>query len=377
MKILMYKRNHVINASGGAEKILITYSNMLTKRGHEVILATRDEEKGKTFFPLDKEVVFKHFDFSFPKYRRFVGNIFKKFGVLEKFPNFNRELLVSRMIKGYCNEVNPDVIVVCSIQELVDVVLYENYDIPVIMMLHGEPSYYFKKGRMNLYSKALEKVDAVQVLLPSYIDIAKRYIDKKIIAIGNPVYKLKEKQGNSKDIVYMARVIESKQQHLLIEAFSKIANNHKDWRVLMYGSLKDKKYVALCKELIKKYGLEEQVLFMGETKEVEDVLRKCEICAFPSKFEGFSLAQTEAMAVGLPVVGFKDCSGVNELVKDGVNGFLVKDVDEFAGKLDRLIEDESLRKKMGKEARKVSDEYAPDSIMQQWEDLMNSAIEEK
>ena len=377
MKILMYKRNHVINASGGAEKILITYSNMLTKRGHEVILATRDEEKGKTFFPLDKEVVFKHFDFSFPKYRRFVGNIFKKFGVLEKFPNFNRELLVSRMIKGYCNEVNPDVIVVCSIQELVDVVLYENYDIPVIMMLHGEPSYYFKKGRMNLYSKALEKVDAVQVLLPSYIDIAKRYIDKKIIAIGNPVYKLKEKQGNSKDIVYMARVNDVKRQHLLIEAFSKIADKHKDWRVLMYGTLKDKKYVALCEELIKKYGLEEQVLFMGETKEVEDVLRRSEICAFPSKFEGFSLAQTEAMAVGLPVIGFDYCPGVNELIKDGVNGFLVKDVDEFADKLNTLIEDENLRKNMGAEARKIAEKYAPDSIMQQWENLMNSVIEEK
>ena len=145
MKILMYKRNHVINASGGAEKILITYANMLTKRGHEVILATRDEEKGETFFPLDKEVIFKHFDFSFPKYRRYVGNIFKKFGVLEKFPNFNRELLVSRMIKSYCNEVKPDVVIVCSIQELVDVVLYEDYNCPIIMMLHGEPSYYFRE----------------------------------------------------------------------------------------------------------------------------------------------------------------------------------------------------------------------------------------
>ena len=144
----------------------------------------------------------------------------------------------------------------------------------------------------------------------------------------------------------------------------------------MYGTLKDKKYVALCEELIKKYGLEEQVLLMRETKEVEEVLRRSEICAFPSKFEGFSLAQTEAMAVGLPVIGFDYCPGVNELVKDGVNGFLVKDVDEFADKLNTLIEDENLRKNMGAEARKIAEKYAPDSIMQQWEDLMNSVVKE-
>ena len=143
----------------------------------------------------------------------------------------------------------------------------------------------------------------------------------------------------------------------------------------MNGTLKVKKYVASCEELIKKYGLEDQVLFMGETKEVEEVLRKSEICAFPSKFEGFSLAQTEAMAVGLPVIGFDYCPGVNELIKDGVNGFLVKDVNEFADKLNTLIEDEVLRKNMGQMARKVSDEYAPESIMQQWEDFIEEVIE--
>ena len=376
MKILMYKRNHVINASGGAEKILITYANMLTKRGHEVILATRDEEKGETFFPLDKEVIFKHFDFKFSKLRRFVGKNLEKIGLLDKFPNFNRELLVSRMIKSYCNEVKPDVVIVCSIQELVDVVLYENYNIPIIMMMHGEPSYYFKEKRMTVYKKALEKVDAVQVLLPSYINAVKKVYNGKIVAIGNPVYKIKEKIGDNKDIVYMARVNDTKRQHLLIEVFSKIASTHPDWRVLMYGTLKDKKYVTLCENLIKKYGLEEQVLFMGETKDVESVLQKCEICAFPSKFEGFSLAQTEAMAVGLPVIGFDYCPGVNELVKDGVNGFLVKDVDEFAKKLSLLISDEKLRSSMGNNARKVSEEYAPETIMQQWEDLMNNVVKE-
>ena len=373
-KILFYKRNHVINSSGGAEKILISYANMLTKRGHEVILATRDEVKGETFFPLDKEVIFKQFDFKFSNLRRFVGKAFEKIGVLDKFPNYNRELLLSNMIKGYCDEVKPDVIVVCSIQELVDFVAYADYDCPVIMMLHGYPSYYFKKSRMKLYSKCLEKVDAIQVLLPSYIEKVPEVFKGKIKAISNPVYKMDAKQVCNNTIVYMARVVEDKQPHLLIEAFSKIANKHPDWKVQIYGSLHDKKYVAKCEELIKKYNLEKQLSFMGITKDVAKVLQQSDICAFPSAFEGFSLAQTEAMATGLPVVGFNYCPGVNELVKDGINGFLAKDVDDFADKLDTLISDEKLRTSMGEEARKVSDEYSPESIMQQWEDFIDEVI---
>lgn len=374
-KILFYKRNHVINSSGGAEKILITYANMLTKRGHKVILATRDDIEGETFFPLDKEVIFKHFRFKFSNYRRLIGKTFEKLGILDKFPNFNRELLISKMLKTYCDEVKPDVIIVCSIQELVDFVACADYDCPIIMMLHGYPAYYFKKGRMKLYSKCLQKLDAIQVLLPSYINAVPDIFRGKIKAIGNPVYKMEPKHENNKIIVYMARVIESKQQHLLIEAFNKIASKHPDWQVHMYGSLHDKKYVTLCKDLITKYKLEKQVFLLGETKDVANVLRKCEICAFPSEQEGFSLALTEAMASSIPAIGFNYCTAVNELIKDGINGYLAKDVDDFAEKLSLLISDEQLRNNMGAEARKISDEYSPEGIMQQWEDFIEEVIE--
>ena len=99
---------------------------------------------------------------------------------------------------------------------------------------------------------------------------------------------------------------------------------------------------------------------------------RCRQCA--SSFEGFSLAQTEAMSVGLPVIGFDYCSGVNELIKDGINGYLAKDVDDFAEKLSLLISDEQLRLSMSKEAQKISDEYSPEGIMQQWEDFIKEVI---
>ena len=57
------------------------------------------------------------------------------------------------------------------------------------------------------------------------------------------------------------------------------------------------------------------------------------VCAFPSKYEGFPLALTEAMSAGLPCVGFKSCTGVNGLIVDGENGFLVEDgICDFAKK---------------------------------------------
>ena len=64
----------------------------------------------------------------------------------------------------------------------------------------------------------------------------------------------------------------------------------------------------------------------GSTNDVPDVLRQGDIFAFPSAYEGFGLSLAEAMSMGLPAVGYKSCSAVNELIVDGKNGFCVKKV---------------------------------------------------
>ena len=130
--------------------------------------------------------------------------------------------------------------------------------------------------------------------------------------------------------------------------------------------------------MISHYKLSEQAFFRGATDNVLDVYNKAAIFAFPSAFEGFPLALTEAMSAGLPAVGCKSCPAVNELIKDGENGFLCENgVDAFAQALEKLMSDEELREKMGQAAKEDMKQYAPDKIWDMWEKLIEQVAQGK
>ena len=114
----------------------------------------------------------------------------------------------------------------------------------------------------------------------------------------------------------------------------------------------------------------------GATDNVLDVYNKAAIFAFPSAYEGFGLALTEAMSAGLPVIGYKNCPAVNELIKDGENGYLCEDgVNAFAQALDKLMSDEKLRKKMGKAAKEDMKQYDSEKIWDMWEKLIKQVAQ--
>ena len=75
--------------------------------------------------------------------------------------------------------------------------------------------------------------------------------------------------------------------------------------------------------------------------------------------------------MGLPLVGYKSCVSVSELIEDGVNGLLAADGAEgLAEKMAILMRDRDLRVRMGRAARASMRVYAPEVIWERWEDLM-------
>ena len=122
----------------------------------------------------------------------------------------------------------------------------------------------------------------------------------------------------------------------------------------------------------------EQIIFCGTCDNVLKKLETAKIFAFPSSYEGFPLSLTEAMSAGLPAIGYKNCPAVNELIKDGENGFLCEEgVDVFAQALEKLISDEELRKKMGNAAKKDMKQYAPEKIWDRWKNLIEKSLTDK
>lgn len=85
------------------------------------------------------------------------------------------------------------------------------------------------------------------------------------------------------------------------------------------------------------------------------------------------LTLLEAQTCGLPVVAFDCPFGPSEIIRNGCDGFLIpnNDIQEFADKVCKLIEDEKLRKEMGYNAIKNSKRFTEDKVMQLWIQLFD------
>ena len=108
-------------------------------------------------------------------------------------------------------------------------------------------------------------------------------------------------------------------------------------------------------------------------------MAKASIFVLTSLTEGFSLVTIEAMSVGIPAVVYNCPGGICHVVKDGETGYLVpmNDEDAFVEKICALIENDELRKKMGKACLQEVEQYRMVSIVQRWMELFQDLLAKK
>jgi len=106
------------------------------------------------------------------------------------------------------------------------------------------------------------------------------------------------------------------------------------------------------RQLAAELGLGPRVNFLGQRRDIPDLLAALDILVLPSHSEGVSLALLEAMAAGLPVIATA-VGGLPEVVTDGVNGLLIppRDPEALARALDRLLADPDFARRLGEQAR--------------------------
>ncbi|WP_337807469.1 glycosyltransferase [Phascolarctobacterium succinatutens] len=383
MRILMVNLWKMINSAGGAEKVFCEMANMLSERGHSVTAIAFDKNKGKPFYAVNENVKFINSGQGCKLGKNWWQKIRASFYSKNEKELYSEEIyddIRAKRLAPFVNEKDFDVIISYNPSATRILIHKLKVKIPIITMFNVYPETILKD--MSYLTKiALEKCSVIQVLLPSYVNITRKYIDNKMVVIPNIVPQYSNSDCHKeKCIVNVARIDgQTKRQILLIEAFNKIKTKHPDWKLEFWGDIDyDKKYYKKCQNMISHYKLSEQAFFRGATNNVLNVYNKAAIFAFPSAYEGFGLALTEAMSAGLPAVGCKSCPAVNELIKDGENGFLCEDgVDAFAQALEKLMIDEELREKMGKAAKEDMKQYAPDKIWDMWEKLIEQVAKGK
>ncbi|MFM0125671.1 glycosyltransferase family 4 protein [Paraburkholderia sp. RL18-101-BIB-B] len=130
------------------------------------------------------------------------------------------------------------------------------------------------------------------------------------------------------------------------------------------------------KSMIEGFGLSHRIHLLGFRKDINNVLRGCDLFVLPTHQEALGQAFIEAMAMGLPVIG-THVDGVPELIDPGVNGLLVpaQDVDALRSALTRLVDDAPLRARFGLAGRlKTDSNFTVESMANETIDLYRRGI---
>lgn len=385
MKIMQICFAPIVNSAGGAEKVYCNMSNHFAKT-NEVIDVCCDNLSGQPFYFLDEKVKFVNLgetcDLKIPfsvKIKHEIARFFRKNGRNIEWP---RETYIRKQIsivlKSLLKREKPDIVICYELRSMVAIAECGFPLSKMVVMFHVDVGSIINTIDSK-QKQVLKKVKYIQVLLESSKNLLLSMGYDHVMCIGNVVPEYGEYYYDTQEklIVHVGRLEKNvKRQHLLIQAYSKIASKYPDWNIKFFGGdSKPKIYEKELQELIQKYNLDSQVFFMGKTSDIEKELKKASIFAFPSAYEGFPLALTEGMSMGLPVVGFKNCSAVNELIKDGSNGILCDEsIDDLADALEELIQDESKRILYGTQAKEDMKQYSAEKIYAEWDCLIENVL---
>jgi glycosyltransferase involved in cell wall biosynthesis len=160
-------------------------------------------------------------------------------------------------------------------------------------------------------------------------------------------------------VLSVGQIIRGKGVDLLLESLACVKT---DFQCAVLGDGRHRRH---CEALSRRLGLTERVRFPGFVlpHELAQYYRRCSVAVVSSVWpEPFGMVGPDAMRYGLPVVAF-DVGGVREWLRDGENGFLVpsRDRAQFADRIQQLLTDKALGRKMGEHGRQIlKEKFTPE-----------------
>ena len=358
---------------GGIERILVDKMNQLaTMYSYEVYMLTTDQGLHLVPYLLASEVHLEDLRINFHHQYRY--GILKRLLIAKQ-----KERCFERQLSERLQAINPDVIVCTTANHLdINVIAKLKGDIPLIVESHSIYRMTLgQKGLRNrysdyMYTKGLSKAQMIVALTEGdAADWKKVY--SKVCVIPNIVHLNKGKVSSldNNRVIWVGRFDYQKRPMEVIRIWQMIYSYFPDWHLDIYG---EGELQLELENVVKSFNM--NIHIHKPTNRILEAYSESSVLVSTSLFEPFGLVIPEAMSCGLPVVSFDCPYGPADIITDGVDGFLIKnrDIYTFADKVCQLIENEDLRRRMGKNGIVSSQRYRADLIMPKWVDLFGYVL---
>ena len=342
---------------GGAERVFAQIVNGLAKRGRDIKIVTFGSAGSGSFYPISEHIPRRDLG---SKTGGFVDPITLRRGILALDPR----LVVAFMPSSY---------VPVSFALL-------GSGVPVIASEHNVPERYrrtvMKWSMLNASALTTRRYTAVSEQMR---DSYPWWVRRKMIVVPNPVSEsssvLADVGGtpNGKRLLAVGRLHPQKDHITLIRAFARIAEDFPDWHLRILGEGDER---ARLETEIRKLEVTERVQLPGAVGSMAEEYAAAQLYVIPSLYESQGLATVEAMAHGLPAIGFADCPGTNQIIIDGQTGTLVSPEpsrqEALSAELARLMGDEGLRRSLAGGA--LAQDHGPklETVLDLWDSLIGA-----
>ena len=372
-----------ISTLGGIEKVTIAKANALAEfNDYEIYIIITEKIDNDCKVNLSSKIKLIELDVNYYEY-----DWKSKWHLLKTYlvKGYKHKKILKRRLK----EINPDIVI--------SVGQSEKYILPsikgnwkLIREIHYTSDYRRLQAK-NLkdriiaylrkyydYKWKIKKYDKIVLLTNE--DKENHWRDKeKVIVIPNFLTFTTSHTPSSllhKRVISIGRLEDQKNYRSLIAVFKTVVNKHPDWILEIFGEGAEK---SNLRRQIDSLELSDSVKLMGNTSNPIEEMRNASIFVMSSKFEGFPLVVIESLSVGIPVVSYSCLSGPKDIISDGHDGFLVPQGNEaeMAEKINYLIENPEVRKKMGAAAYEKSKNYLPDKVIPLWRNLFISMTQKE
>lgn len=345
---------------GGTENVGQMMANAMATRGHEVTIFTFDDKRAPSRWPLDERITLVH------------------------LPEASDEPADHRMAVEVAGR-NLDLLVGLHMNRtmLSYVRCAHRIGVPLLLSEHIDPRFPKWIGTFTPDERDIAMAGAtlIHMLIDDFIETLDPSDRGKVRVVPNTVPEPTvladpAAQKDQYTLLAVARLVPRKNITRVIEAFGRLAKDFPDWRLQIVG---DGALRGQLEQQARDLGLAARVDFAGEQEDVYPFYADADLFVIPSLFEGFPLTLCEAVAHGLPAVGFTTCGGVRAQITPEETGLLcagVNEAAELANALRRLMADNSVRARMGDAARqRFVARFSNAAVHKAWEEMFAETIQ--
>lgn len=222
-------------------------------------------------------------------------------------------------------------------------------------------------------SKSLKEDTLLHFSIHKEIDVIPNFIEinKSNHEEGTPCYRSLMAKDNERIITHISNFRKVKRIPDIIHLFYKIQQQIPA-KLMMVGEGPEKeKAELLCEEL----GISNQVIFFGNSNEIDKILCFTDLFLLPSETESFGLAALEAMACKVPVIS-SNTGGLPEVNKEGYSGYLsnVGNIDDMTRNALKILKDDATLNQFKQQAYEIAKTFDISAILPMYEAVYERAL---